>query len=379
MKVIHLVLGKANPDRMNGVNKVVHSLATQQSKAGSEVEVWGITPSHNEPVKDRAYKVRLFQSHWNKWQIDAMLKKAIMSLKHGTIVHFHAGFIPEFYPISRCLYQRQIPYVITPHGNYMQGAMRKNAFLKRWYFKIREQAILQNAFFVHCIGRGEIEDLNQMGISANIKLIPNGQDLDSFNFRQQTLPKPKTPVFGFCGRLTRQQKGLDLLLEGFRSYKEEENGSGVLWLVGDGEYKEPIMDFIQKHHFEQDIKLFGSRFGEEKLNILNNMDAFYHPSRNEGLPMAVLEAAVLGKPLVVSAFTNMTEYVATYQAGICLQDNTPAHIAKSMELIQDMFCSGELHSLGKNARRMAEENFDWKQIAIKMLDAYATSASLAIA
>ena len=27
MKIIHIVLGKANPNRMNGVNKVVHNLA----------------------------------------------------------------------------------------------------------------------------------------------------------------------------------------------------------------------------------------------------------------------------------------------------------------------------------------------------------------
>jgi len=43
MRVIHVVLGKANPDRMNGVNQVVHHLATEQVERGDEVEVWGIT------------------------------------------------------------------------------------------------------------------------------------------------------------------------------------------------------------------------------------------------------------------------------------------------------------------------------------------------
>ena len=43
MEIIHIVLGKANPDRMNGVNKVVYQLATKQADFGEKVAVWGIT------------------------------------------------------------------------------------------------------------------------------------------------------------------------------------------------------------------------------------------------------------------------------------------------------------------------------------------------
>ena len=107
-----------------------------------------------------------------------------------------------------------------------------------------------------------------------------------------------------------------------------------------------------------------------------NMNAFYHPSRNEGLPMAVLEAAVLGKALVVSEYTNMTGYVSEYNAGICLKHNTPEEIAASMQSIHQMMLDGTLENHGKNARRMAEENFDWKIIAQQLLDAYATEDAL---
>ena len=43
MEIIHLVMGKANPQRMNGVNKVVYQLATKQAEAGIKVQVWGFT------------------------------------------------------------------------------------------------------------------------------------------------------------------------------------------------------------------------------------------------------------------------------------------------------------------------------------------------
>ena len=57
MKIIHLILGRANPNRMNGVNKVVHNLATVQSQKGYTIEVWGITSSYlkEDEFKDRNY------------------------------------------------------------------------------------------------------------------------------------------------------------------------------------------------------------------------------------------------------------------------------------------------------------------------------------
>ena len=34
MEVIHCILGKANPKRLNGVNRVVHQLASEQAESG---------------------------------------------------------------------------------------------------------------------------------------------------------------------------------------------------------------------------------------------------------------------------------------------------------------------------------------------------------
>ena len=61
MKVIHLVLGRANPNRMNWVIRVVHNLATAQKMGGFDVSVWGITDSFDkEDDLVRNYKVSWF-------------------------------------------------------------------------------------------------------------------------------------------------------------------------------------------------------------------------------------------------------------------------------------------------------------------------------
>ena len=67
MEIIHLILGKANPDRMNGVNRAVHHLATSQAQNGMHVSVWGITPTPDSAYPDgRLYTTRLFRSRKSK-------------------------------------------------------------------------------------------------------------------------------------------------------------------------------------------------------------------------------------------------------------------------------------------------------------------------
>ena len=61
MKIIHVVLGKANPNRMNGVNKVAHNLATIQKKLSIDVEIIGLTNTPELEKIERNYNIYFFE------------------------------------------------------------------------------------------------------------------------------------------------------------------------------------------------------------------------------------------------------------------------------------------------------------------------------
>lgn len=64
MKILHFILGKANPDRANGVNQVIHGLAKYQSRAGHEVHVVGVSSSMTtayEKVQREEFEVECFK------------------------------------------------------------------------------------------------------------------------------------------------------------------------------------------------------------------------------------------------------------------------------------------------------------------------------
>ncbi len=371
MEIVHLILGKANPQRMNGVNKVVHQLATHQSMLGHYVQVWGITPTPDGDYPDRKYSTRLFQSHNNKFRIDHQLAKAIRKSSVETKFHLHGGFIPEFYHAVRILHSTGHEFVFTPHGSYNMIAMQKNHFIKSLYFPLFEKFVVSSAKAVHFLGKTEYEAVEKLLPGKNKILIPNGQDLNELKYNFHPIPKQKGTVFGFCGRLTAYTKGLDLMLEAFAKFIHEEKQKGELWLIGDGEDRAFLEKRAHDLNIDSLVTFYGASFGEEKLNTIANMDVFLHPSRNEGLPMSVLEASALLVPCIVSEETNMASYIREYQAGIALPANTVGDICRAMEIAVREISERKWEQKRYQARKMIQAEFDWKNIACQLINAYA--------
>lgn len=368
MHIIHLVLGKANPDRMNGINKVVDNLAKEQTALGYRVSVWGITPDPKEKTTQRNYDLNLFQARKNKFILDDTIKEAIKECPKDTVFHIHGGFIPEFYHFTKLLNKHGLDFILTPHGNYAANALRKNGLVKTIYFNLFEINMLSTCKAIHCLGEGEKNDIDKVHALSQKLLIPNGQRMEDIPEIVSRTDSP-IPVFGYCGRITRDQKGLDLLIEGFKKYKVQ-NGTGKLRFIGNGEYLNELSKYVKKNNLIDDVFFLGVRYGDDKFNEIASMDAFYHPSRNEGLPTAVLEAAATGVPCVVSTFTNMGEVIEKSNAGIFLKENTADEICRSMFQIESWKKEDEIKRIGQNAVNMIKLNFDWNIIAQRLIKVY---------
>lgn len=370
MEIIHLILGKANPNRMNGVNKVVNSLATYQVKQGFSVSVWGITENMVANYPARNYNTVLFPRNRNKFTLCHVLKVSLERITKPTIFHIHGGFIPDFYHVAKKLVELKIEYVFTPHGAYNIQALKKNKLLKKVYFMLAEKYIAQNAKAMHCIGASEMDMFHAKEIPVNHVLIPNGQNIEELTYEYKQIKDVNHPIFGFCGRIDIKTKGLDLLFKAFAHYRHKRNKEGELWIIGDSNNLITLKLLARKLKIANDVHFFGKKFGEEKLNIMANMTTFFHPSRNEGLPGAVLEAAGLKVPCVVSKESNMASYINTHNAGIGLISNDIDNISKAMAEMAEKHANDSLPTLKENAIKMVSTVFNWNVIAQKMMDVY---------
>lgn len=360
MEIIHLILGKANPERMNGVNKVVHQLATKQTECGEKVSVWGITKDLKNNYGERNFETLLYLKKSNPFAISQTLKESILSKKNQAVFHLHGGWIPAFYTLAKLLSKNNIPFVYTPHGAYNTIAMQRSSWRKKLYFSLFEKKLLQNATKIHCIGKSEVTGLRRIFKNNKSILLPYGYE----NNTVFTIEKSNNPeiIFGFIGRLDIYTKGLDTLLEAFQKFQRNTPDS-KLWIIGDSPEKVLLEQQLKGKTFGENVTLFGSKFGEEKNELLKKIDVFVHPSRNEGLPLSVIEAASFGKPCIVTDTTNIGQLIAKYQAGrtIYTQNSTVLENAMS-DLLSCWKMPNFFIEMQHNAIKMVQENYNWKEL-----------------
>lgn len=85
-------------------------------------------------------------------------------------------------------------------------------------------------------------------------------------------------------------------------------------------------NLIKGKSLEENVFLFGSKFGADKEDLLKKMDIFVHPSRNEGLPLFVIEAASFGKLRIATDATNRGTQIKNCEAGITIYSQSSAQL-----------------------------------------------------
>ncbi|MFD2602749.1 glycosyltransferase family 4 protein [Flavobacterium suzhouense] len=363
MEIIHLILGKANPDRMNGVNKVVYQLATKQAEFGEKVAVWGIVSDKEENYGSRNFETRLFLKTSFPFFFSKELKEAILEKKGKAVFHLHGGWIPVYFLLAKLLYRHNIKFVITAHGAYNTIAMKKSSMIKALYFRFFERRILETADSIHCIGKSEVHGLKKIFKKDNVVLLPYGF---VNNYPVETKgPNKENIIFGFIGRLDIYTKGLDTLLHAFKKFHYNYPDS-KLWIVGDSNERETLQHLISKNHLDKNVVLYGSKFGDEKNELLQKMDVFVHPSRNEGLPLSVIEAASFGKPCIVTDSTNIGHEIANYNAGETIYSQNENKLEAAMVHMVKVFNDpGAFVVMQQNAMRMVQEEYNWEKLLLK--------------
>ena len=79
------------------------------------------------------------------------------------------------------------------------------------------------------------------------------------------------------------------------------------FICGQGEKKQELQQLIRKYHLEDHVKLLG--FRTDVAELCQAADVFVFPSKQEGLPVALMEAMACGVPVVCSRIRGNTDLI----------------------------------------------------------------------
>ncbi|ADH85079.1 glycosyltransferase [Desulfurivibrio alkaliphilus] len=262
-----------------------------------------------------------------------------------------AGWLSRYY---------QIPLLLQPHGSL--SALRRSArfaAVKRLliFFFLGILRGARNIIALTVEEKKGIETLDP-SLAAKVVVIPNGLNPAEFAdipgtdlHRRYNIPQ-NHKIIGFIGRLA-YIKGLDISLTVLETLKDRLAFSFLVIGPDEGEMSR-LKQQVQTSGLEDRVIFAGILEGEEKMRVMKSCDFFLFTSRDEGLPLTILEVAALGRPQIASEECHVPE-LAEYQAGLLHPLNDLAGFARSIETLIDQ--EPERQVMGVNARKMVRERF----------------------
>ncbi|WLR42792.1 glycosyltransferase [Bacillus carboniphilus] len=131
------------------------------------------------------------------------------------------------------------------------------------------------------------------------------------------------------GRLSKQ-KGFDMAIKSCKLLVDK--GYKIRWLIiGEGEERKKLTSLILKYQLEDIFLLVGVK--SNPYPYIRMADIYVQPSRFEGKPIAVDEAKILHKPIVVTNFSTSRDQIEHNQNGLIAEMNVQSISATIEQLI----------------------------------------------
>ena len=297
-----------------------------------------------------------------------------VELLHGMqMVHLHDIWGLYSTRLARACKRQGIPFVFMPHGALDVWSLKQKWLKKQVFLTLLGRRTLESANAYHLGNQEEVDGIRRAHLTGRYFVLPNGVD----PLEWQELPASGTfrsayPEIGdkllvvFLARL-HHKKGPDLLARAFIALANRFPNT-FLVLAGPDEGLKPVVEGLLAEAGLQARSLVpGLLIGEQRAALLRDADIYVLPSHQEGHPMSVVEAAFVGKTLLITPECHCSELKPGLAAEV-VADNEDSVTRGLERLLTDGAYRTEL---AKRAREVAAETYIWPRIAERLLVEYA--------
>jgi glycosyltransferase involved in cell wall biosynthesis len=177
-----------------------------------------------------------------------------------------------------------------------------------------------------------------------------------------TPPPPGDAPFVCVGRLC-PQKAQVLLVQAMANVVKTHPAARLV-LIGDGETRSEIESLIARHGLESAVELRGWADGAAVKAALADARAMVLPSFAEGLPIVIMEAFALGRPVISTYVAGIPELVDR-EAGWLVPPGDVSALAGTLRKCLETPAE-RMEQMGKIARARVEQRHDLQDSAARL-------------
>ena len=214
---------------------------------------------------------------------------------------------------------------------------------------------------VICVSEDLYEQSRSCGVpEERCVLIENAVDVGEFTrtlspseARRRLGENPDRPVIGAVGRLS-AEKGFDVLIRAADRLLSDGHDFQV-WIVGEGDQREPLQSLIDELGRSDRIRLPGYR--DDPTEVYQAMDVYALSSLREGLPNVVLEAMALSIPVAATRIAGVPRLIRGGENGLIVE---PGSVDGLVKALGDLLSDEKLRErLGRQARETVEASYSF--------------------
>jgi glycosyltransferase involved in cell wall biosynthesis len=262
------------------------------------------------------------------------------------VVHIH-GVGPAFVLLIWPFRKRKSRVFVTAHG--LDWERRKWPRAAGWLFRKISVAALRRADALSAVSAPTADRLGEI-VGKPVRVISNGISLPVLPLPRPGLPSKYSVV---VSRLT-PEKNIEAVLRAYGPDLAEV--IGPLLLVGGGsasysaDYERQLRELGGPH-----VQWLGVLPRHQTLAVVSRATVSVSMSRTEAQPMAVIEAAALGVPLILS---DIPEHRAVgLDAAVYVSPDSPQQLAEALRAVDQI----DRSAVERNAREWCDR--DWRAVA----------------
>jgi glycosyltransferase involved in cell wall biosynthesis len=247
------------------------------------------------------------------------------------IVHTHTAKAGVLGRIAARL--ARVPVVIhTYHGHVLRGYFGP---VKSAVFRAFEAALNRITTVAVTVSEALRQDLAQLGVAKpeKIRVVPLGLDLARFAapasdrpLRQECGAAGGDQIVGVVGRLV-AIKDIRCFIEAAVEVRRARPQTRFA-IIGDGDLRPALIDLAARLGVSDRVTFLGWR--QDLESVYAGLDVVVNSSRNEGTPVALIEAMAAGRPVVATAVGGTPDLLGDGQRGRLVPAADPQALATAI-------------------------------------------------
>ncbi len=303
--------------------------------------------SGSNPLWKALNRCFLVSKQIRHWRPDAVIAS-------GNRVVWMASYLAAYH---------RVPLMAVGHGAEFGVRKRWERYLTRRSFNAAEMVV--------CVSNYTWKQMLSVGIQPRCgQVIPNGADAEQFTVLSSGEIDDFRHGLGFdgaqllltVGNVT-DRKGQSTVIQALPHVLSQSPNTHYL-IAGLPTKEAALRQLASELNVVEHVHFLGRVRSDVLVKLLNCCDVFVMTSRHsedgdfEGYGIAVLEAALCGKPAVVSSNSGLAEAVVNGKTGLCVPEED--HHATALAILQLIGNKSEKKKLGDAAKQRALEAHTWQ-------------------